>query len=70
MSLFRISLLQLYFLLEKTKVQSLKIALQLLGPEYPDSKIRSLAVDYLQANLTAELLHLYLLQLVQVQQNV
>ncbi|WAR14641.1 PK3CA-like protein [Mya arenaria] len=56
---------ELYQLIEHHQVQSLEVALQLIGPEYPDARIRSLALCYFDRELTIELLELFLLQFVQ-----
>ncbi|XP_052271929.1 phosphatidylinositol 4,5-bisphosphate 3-kinase catalytic subunit alpha isoform-like [Dreissena polymorpha] len=56
---------QLYQLIRRHRVQNLEVALQLLGPEYPDRRVRRLAVEYLAANMPPQGLNLYLLQFVQ-----
>ncbi|KAH3779771.1 phosphatidylinositol 4,5-bisphosphate 3-kinase catalytic subunit alpha isoform-like [Dreissena polymorpha] len=56
---------QLYQLIRRHRVQNLEVALQLLGPEYPDRRVRRLAVEYLASNMPPQGLNLYLLQFVQ-----
>jgi hypothetical protein len=45
---------------------SLVTALQLLGPDYPDKRVRALAVKVLEKKLSNELFELFMPQLVQV----
>ncbi|KAL4221713.1 Phosphatidylinositol 4 [Mactra antiquata] len=61
----RHNVFELYSLLRNWPEISTVTALQLIGPSYPDNRVRSIAVNTLDLKLSNELLELYLLQLVQ-----